>query len=310
MSKVLLSLVEDLDRVIKREEDKTVKVINNVLTSAFNRLEFEVINLYPQYAQDKNKLPNTRTLLLLEQLTKFLSLITPESKQEFIQRYEALLEQASQLGISFAESAHKEYAEPVAYSLGQNVNINAVAFAARSAGDRLVNASDQFKDGVKSQIAYHIAIGSSTRNTAASLRKHFGLLKTRAETIARTETIAALAAATDEFYERNEVDYVQLYATSDDRSCRFCTGRNQSVYKRGTIVIPLHPRCRCYLAPFKVDWYEEGLFDRDFSVNYYNEVLQSSGIEVDRGLAPFEKSNGLKHPPKPIWNPYTNKLEL
>ena len=43
------------------------------------------------------------------------------------------------------------------------------------------------------------------------------------------------------------------YATADDRSCEFCVPRAGQIYKRGDVRVPLHPRCRCYLAPWNSD---------------------------------------------------------
>jgi hypothetical protein len=43
------------------------------------------------------------------------------------------------------------------------------------------------------------------------------------------------------------------YATADDRSCPICAPRAGNIYRRQDIRVPLHPRCRCYLAPWDAE---------------------------------------------------------
>ena len=85
------------------------------------------------------------------------------------------------------------------------------------------------------------------------MRTRLGVVKSRAENIVRTESLRAYNEASNTYYSAQGIEFVMYYATADDRACPVCAPRAGEVYKRGTIRVPLHPRCRCYLAPWDLD---------------------------------------------------------
>ena len=85
------------------------------------------------------------------------------------------------------------------------------------------------------------------------MRSRLSVTKARAETIVRTESLRAYNDASDKYYAAQGIDQVMYYATADDRSCDICAPRAGKIYRRQDIRVPLHPRCRCYLAPWDAD---------------------------------------------------------
>jgi len=85
------------------------------------------------------------------------------------------------------------------------------------------------------------------------MRDRLGVVKSRADVIVRTESLRAYNEASNNYYAQNGVDYVLYYATADDRSCPICAPRGGRIYKRTDLSVPVHPRCRCYLAPWEPD---------------------------------------------------------
>lgn len=69
----------------------------------------------------------------------------------------------------------------------------------------------------------------------------------------RTEALRSYNEASNQYYATQGIDLVMYYATADDRSCPLCAPRAGQIYKRKDIRVPLHPRCRCYLAPWDGD---------------------------------------------------------
>ncbi len=66
-------------------------------------------------------------------------------------------------------------------------------------------------------------------------------------------------------------------------------------------MLPAHPLCRCYLAPFRVEWLEMGLVDVDWWEESQREIEQIVP-NLSRGASPFEKAADRKAP-VPIWTP-------
>jgi len=92
------------------------------------------------------------------------------------------------------------------------------------------------------------ALGESAPQIAARLHKTADLGKTRALTIARTETNEAYRAATREFYtEAGIKEYIWMSAL-DPRTCIICWLLHGQKFKTSRKVFS-HPNCRCVLFP-------------------------------------------------------------
>ena len=72
----------------------------------------------------------------------------------------------------------------------------------------------------------------------------------RAEVIARTETMRAVNGAARDRYRQNGIDKVEFLAAWDDRVCPECEGLHGKIFDLGDAPdLPVHPQCRCTLAP-------------------------------------------------------------
>lgn len=76
------------------------------------------------------------------------------------------------------------------------------------------------------------------------------LTKTRADMVARTETIRAYNRAAINQYQRYGVKkFVWIFA-GDERSCPICEERDGATYEIGEVdEPPIHPNCRCTIYP-------------------------------------------------------------
>jgi SPP1 gp7 family putative phage head morphogenesis protein len=120
-------------------------------------------------------------------------------------------------------------------------------------------------------IARALAKGASMADAAVMLREISGLAETykdRMVVIARTEIQRAANDAAMANYTANGdvIKGVQWLATLDSRTCLRCAPRHNQVYPMvgGQVPSldrrpPLHPRCRCFLAPVVKSYAELGL---------------------------------------------------
>jgi SPP1 gp7 family putative phage head morphogenesis protein len=294
-------LVSTADSILKNQEDKTVKSIQASLDLAFNKLEEKTSKLYEKALEDINTSSAFRLQKLITELGALLELIDPNKADFYRERLEKLILLGQQTGLQLSSDIIKRF-ETDFGSLSIRVDIEAAAFAAQNGMERLSNHTSAFRQEAIQIIGYNLSIGSGARKTASQLRAKFDLVKFKAEAIARTETLAALNEAADRTYRDQDVGYVQCFATADERTCKYCGYRNQRIYKRTDIKVPIHVMCRCKLTPIKPKWIETGLVDLEWSTKYHNEAGKEI-IEKDSGVAPFERSAGLTKPPASVWNP-------
>ena len=86
---------------------------------------------------------------------------------------------------------------------------------------------------------------------SARIQKAVGMGKTRADLMARTETINAAVDGCRVRYEQAGVKEFEYIAASDARTCEQCASHNGKIYKLtdNANLPPLHPNCRCAIAP-------------------------------------------------------------
>lgn len=290
-------IVERYDKAIAQIEERAVARLNAALEAAYQQIERNLKRTYPSISAQGSLAVASQAVLRLEQLKKLLLLVSPQNAQAIEQSFAEILELSQQSGLSMAELLIEARSRTSA-TLNTDLGVAAAAFAAQDAVVRLSRHAESFREQATSIVTQGIIQGWSTQQVATALRKALGLVKGRAETIARTEVLSAFNSATIATYRANGVQYVQLIGTQDKRTCSLCLTRNMNVYRLGDISAPLHPNCRCILMPWNPEWQRFGLTNDDWARDFYERSLKNT--PVNNGPAPFEKYQG-QPAPEPIW---------
>lgn len=163
---------------------------------------------------------------------------------------------ADTIGVAFARVPDRMVALALTSDLGPSW-VTAIA-------TDLYEATTQVRD----VMARALATGASIPKTAALLRRSSGLVETyrgRFVAIARTEVqrVANDVAAASYAENADVLSGVQWLSTLDSRTCLVCAPKHNTVYP---LVLgqpvgldrrpPVHPRCRCFLAPVVREWGE------------------------------------------------------
>lgn len=248
MSATEYDIAEHYNELLKRNEAKTQRVLNRTLDRSLNRI---IRRIRAHLAIGKTGSVN-RNLTILMELNQLVPVVAPGKVTEYELFYRKLLEQASSYGITVAEDLTTQM-QPVTPQISTSVPLEAVEAAARQANGYLMKHGRKFATTSAELIASGIAEGRPTNAMIQDLRSELGIVKSRAATITRTESLRAYSEASNAYYAQQGVVNVLFYATSDDRACPVCTARAGKIYKRSEISVPLHPNCRCVLAPWDMD---------------------------------------------------------
>lgn len=114
------------------------------------------------------------------------------------------------------------------------------------------------KKWIKGLVSQTIEQGESLQTLQKHLKTGFGFSKSRAETIARTETSIANGRATLTSYKNQGHEGKSWETAHDENVCEICrTGEADGkisvdkVFSNGKDTTPGHPRCRCTLLPVR-----------------------------------------------------------
>ena len=248
MSATEYDIAEQYNELLKRNEIRTQQLINRALERSLNRI---IRRIRAHIAIGKTGTVN-RNLTILMELNQLVPVIAPNKITEYELLYRKLLEQSSRYGMTVAEDLTVQM-RPEAPQLSATVPLEAVEAAARQANGFLSTHGRQFATKSAELIASGIAEGRPTNAMIQDLRSELGVVKSRAATITRTESLRAYNEASNAYFTQQGVTHVLFYATADDRACPICTGRAGKVYKKSEIHPPLHPNCRCTVTPWDLD---------------------------------------------------------
>ena len=243
-----MNIVEQYNLTLKTTEDGTVRLLNRVLDQAFNRL---VRRTRVHIRLGKTDQP-TRNLALLQEFRQLIPAVRPDQVDPYDKLFRNLLGDASKAGLQVAENLSNQMA-PARSRIDVSIPLDATASAASQARGYLQKHGETFATTSAEVVAQGIAEGRPTDRIVSDLRTRLGIVKGRADAIVRTETLRAYNNASDLYYANNGIEHVMYYTTADDRACPVCTPRAGKIYKRTDINVPLHPRCRCYLAPWDLN---------------------------------------------------------
>lgn len=241
--------VERYNQLLKVTEEGTIQRLNTALEAAFNRLIRRTrIHLRAAYTD-----PAQRNLAILQTLRQLIPAgVRLETLDTYDRALRTLITEGQRLGLLSA-AATTEQAMPTRERLDVTIPIDATISALQQTKTFLARHGEQFATTASQLIAQGVLEGRPTPSMVRDLRDRLSIVRSRAETIVRTESLRAYNTAADRYYSAQGIDTVLYYATSDDRTCPICTSRAGSVFRRGDIRVPLHPRCRCYLAPWSAN---------------------------------------------------------
>lgn len=299
-----VAIVEKVDRLLKSSEDKTIDRVSKALEKAYKQMERELLRAYQKHAGNTSLFIADRKLLILNEIATLRQLINPQNAPQIKKDFEDLLTGADEQGRSMAAALIEAISNEKLSSFA-GVNLDAIRFQAQDAYNRLYRWSETMRDNISSIVEMHLAIGSGSQKVARALRTELGILKGRAENIARSETIQALDSATREAYKRSDVGYVQRVATQDSRVCSRCAARAGKVYRIDEAPAAIHSQDRCYNLPYKKEWAELGLINEDWINKHAAAVkkqVEDRREKLDNSASQFEKAAGIE-PPTPIWEP-------
>lgn len=301
----LSSQIKKTDSLIASFEDEVVSRVESAMDRSFKALEKEFRRRWIE-GESKDLAGKDRAILILGQISNYLSLM-PSDESEVELMYEKLVEDAAAAGHDFAAAAIDAISggsDGFTVAKTTNINIKAVAYQAQDAAKRLYRHDGDFVLRASKIIEQGLVQGSGVAKVASQLRQQMGVTAAKAETIARTESMAAMDSATRDTYQKNGINYVQRIGTQDKDICSFCAARIGNVYEVSKAPATLHPRDRCYNAPWKREWAELGLVDESWLTKHQSGVmalLADQGKQPDYGLAPFERLSGMLSPPSPEW---------
>jgi SPP1 gp7 family putative phage head morphogenesis protein len=310
MGKKQFAIATRYDRALAKEEDATIARVNTQLEQAFSSINGDLTTYY-ENLQGEGSLTAQMRVRRSEELKTVLTRIDPSRGAQYEREFEQLITTATQTGRTLGDELLTSYQSDL---VGQFTNIpyQAIAAQARDGAIRLSKHTEAFQDKASAVIEMGLVQGKSSKWMQRELRNQLGVTKSKAESIARTESASAFNSAAQARYKAGGVDGIQVMTTPSDRVCPFCAARNGNVYKHGAIAVPFHVRCRCILLPWSPDWQRLGLTDDEFVKDYREKGLKdlrSLGLQPDYGLAPFERANKVKTVPVAMWKPGDAVLE-
>ena len=282
-----LTLLEQYNREIAGIERQAIDRINSSLDDSYKALEAKLRDKYQDY-QALSLLPNQQRAVILSDLGELLKVIDPA----FEGQLEDLLTRSVAQGGEVAQGMVEALAPDSFARQFNSVPLGAVRVASTQSYQLMLRHGVEFADRSTALIQQSLIQGWGTQKLARELRNELGILKFRAETIARTETIRALNQAALSRYDRTGIEFVQVVAVGKN-SCPLCLGRNGSVYRRPEPrIFPFHPRCRCYVMPYDRSWDS----DPAFMEKYRLDALKQEGVAPDMGATYWEKQSGWSAP--------------
>lgn len=276
-----------LSEALRRSE----RVLEELLRPAYARAVGEVVSA-------STAMREARARLLLEQVRAALDITSGAPADDVLR---ALVSDAYEAGAGNALDALSLYQREVV-SLSSGVRADVLA-RATNASARLSRHGREFAEKAEQLIIDGITRGRGWSATARELRRETRSTLAQAEMIVRTESITASHEARDAAYRENGVQMGTWFATADAVVCGYCASRSGYSYRLDDIVIPAHPSCRCYAAPYKPEWAELGLTDDDWSREHHAETLARTDDKERRGPSPFEKARGMTTAPTPVSSP-------
>jgi SPP1 gp7 family putative phage head morphogenesis protein len=242
-----VDLLERYNQLLRTSESGTLTMLNRVLDASFTRLVHRArIHMKAGYTD-----PAQRNLALLQEFRQLIPVFRPDRTDAYDRILRNLVGTSSRYGLTVADELTGQV--KTGPRVDVSIPLEATYAAAAQAKGYLRKHGEKFAETAVFTVAQGVAEGRPTDTMVQDLRSRLGVVKSRAEAIVRTESLRAYNDASNTYYAAQGIELVMYYATADDRACPICAPRAGNIYRRQDMRVPLHPRCRCYLAPWDAD---------------------------------------------------------
>lgn len=295
----LHNLLRQHDAALNRLEQEALQVLLSAVKSVTVRLENELRALYNNIldgtASAGAAVREAQVRMMLEQLDIMRFRIGSHVVTEPL---ESLVTRSYREGRGMTARMLRRYGTEI--TLSGLIPVETAVRAANAAA-RLTNHSTEFARTAERFIIEGIIEGRSWRDTTRLLARETSKRLYETERIVRTESVWAADEARRDAYRETGIGYVQRIAVLDDRVCEFCAARAGRIYRVDDAPAALHPFCRCFNAPIKREWVDEGLVDLAW-VDEHAAAVKAESRRVNGRVArvntraPFERLNNQRAP--------------
>lgn len=266
-----LKLADEGADSLAQIEDRAEKETNAALQAALLALLLALRRPYARYAE---AIRNPGSVSPAELASRYQDVIraaqrflSPAEISAWENRYRINLEAAMAAAAITAEQLHRveapedappPYAGPDPVEVDQQLQQASLSLRSEASGFRdqlvlIVSAAATQGWGIRrvGQQARRAMQGISSRR-GSSLRPQTGVVQRVAVAI-RSNLQEAAGRLSTRFATAAGFEYVRWIATRDERTCAYCVARHGRIYRVGTVSVPAHRRCRCWLQPVSSD---------------------------------------------------------
>lgn len=266
-----MQIIEEYNKQLREQENKTIRLLNSTLDAAFNRL----VRRVRVHIRLGRTLQVERNLQLLEEFRQLIPAFRPDRISQYDNLMRTLIADAAAKGMNIGRITSRFITGP---RIDVLIPLDAISSALVQTRERLQRHGEDFAQQATRLVAQGITEGRPTSAMITDLSDALDIVKARAATIVRTESLRAYNSAADRYYSANSITQVMWYATADDRTCPFCAPRAGTIYNRGEVSVPLHPNCRCFLSPWSADLAQIDPRYRQLPIDHRQEVEQHSTV--------------------------------
>lgn len=131
--------------------------------------------------------------------------------------------------------------------------------------------------------------GKTVTEMAVSLHNFMGQGFNDCHRLVRTETMHYLNSATMQRYKDADVQYVQIWAAQDERTCEVCGSYHGKVYPADKCpMLPFHANCRCTIIPCL----EEKLIQKYVDKQGKDDIIKADKIVSGHSGTPKKSKPG------------------
>ena len=265
-------LIERYNTALKGQEQQTIGVINRTLNESFRSILRRL-----DVAISKGAVSSSaHEVAVARELGSLLPAVAPDEVDAYEQEFRRLLREATKLGSNYAQDLLRQASSAPGVQTAFVLPIEAAVAAARESRRYLQRHGEAFAAEGAELVARGVLEGRSNGEIARGLRERLGVVSSRAEVIARTESLRSYGVARDERFKAAGTTWVRFWATVDDRTCPVCRPRAGLLYPLGQVQTPVHPQCRCTTTPWRQEIAE---MDPDYveAVESHRQQVLESG---------------------------------